>query len=219
MLEQCRSTVYEKTEWNFEAASDAALVLEAQAGNHGAFVELRKRHAKKLLPRIYRITRSWEDAEDVLQESFLRAFVHLPTFEGRSSFSSWLTRIAINSALMMLRKRRVVEISIDNTLTDEESGPRWEPPDTRKNPEEVYAQRQLEQQLLVAIDRLSPQLRKAVEIRQAKDYSTKEVAAALGISVPAAKSRLMRAKGRIRSSMMLRPLSTIRPEQVDRALA
>ena len=69
-------------------------------------MELRKRHAKKLLPRIYRITRCWEDAEDVLQESFLKAFLHLKNFEGRSSFSSWHTRIAINSALMTLRKRK-----------------------------------------------------------------------------------------------------------------
>src|SRR5580692_4570822 len=80
--------------------SDELLVSAAQAGDASAFVELKDRHANKLLPRIYRITKNWHDAEDVLQESFLKAYLHLPGFEGRSSFSSWITRIGINCALM-----------------------------------------------------------------------------------------------------------------------
>ena len=105
--------------------SDELLVSAAQAGDASAFVELKERHVNKLLWRIYRITRNWQDAEDVLQESFLKAFVHLPGFEGRSSFSSWITRIAINSALMLLRKRRVVEISIDAFASDGETWSGW----------------------------------------------------------------------------------------------
>ena len=200
MLEQVRGSIYDESNLNPEAASDDCLVMVAQSGDHNAFLELRKRHANRLLSRLYRITRNWEDAEDVLQDSFLRAFAHLGTFERRSSFSSWLTRIAINSALMVLRKRRGIEISIDSMVSDEEGEYRWELPDSRKNPEEAYAQQEIEAQLFEAIERLSPQLRKAIQIRQDLDCSDKEVASALEISLPAAKSRLLRAKVTLRSS-------------------
>lgn len=182
--------------------NDELLVCAAQAGDAGAFVQLRDRHAHRLLSRIYRITRNWQDAEDVLQESLLKAFIHLSTFEGRSSFSSWLTRIAINSALMLLRKRRMVEISIDDSAIDGENWSGWEPADTRKNPEEAYAQWELEQQLRSATRQLRPALRKVVDLRRMEDFSTREIAAALGISPSAAKSRLMRAKTALRASML-----------------
>jgi RNA polymerase sigma factor (sigma-70 family) len=182
--------------------SDESLVLAAQTGDHPAFVELKNRHANKLLLRIYRITKNWQDAEDVLQESFLKAFLHLPTFEGRSSFSSWITRIAINCSLMLLRKRRAVEISIDTPVIDGETWSGWEIADIRKTPEEAYAQREVEQHLRFAIRRLRPALRKVVHLRRSEDYSTSEIAAALGISQAAAKSRLMRAKTALRASML-----------------
>ena len=165
-------------------------------------MQLKDRHAHKLLSRIYRITRNWQDAEDVLQESLLKAFIHLSTFEGRSSFSSWLTRIAINSALMLLRKRRMVEISIDDSAIDGENWSGWEPADTRKNPEETYAQWELEQQLRSATRQLRPALRNVVDLRRMEDFSTREIAAALRISPSAAKSRLTRAKTTLRASML-----------------
>jgi RNA polymerase sigma-70 factor (ECF subfamily) len=182
--------------------SDELLVCAAQSGNHAAFIELNKRHAKKVLPRIYQITKNWEDAEDVLQDAFMKAFVHLGAFEGRSSFSSWLTRIAINSALMMLRKRRAVEVPID---AHGDTNERWCPqelPDCRRSPEHLYAQQEVERQLSRAIHRLRPPLRTVIQLRQANEYSTKEIAAALGISVAAAKSRLLRAKMALRASML-----------------
>jgi RNA polymerase sigma-70 factor (ECF subfamily) len=199
-LEHDRGGAYGEPVRGLEGASDESLVLVAQSGDHSAFLELRRRHANRLLSRLYRITRSWEDAEDVLQDSFMRAFVHLGTFEGRSSFSSWLTRIAINSALMVLRRRRGIEISIDGMIGDGNGQYRWELPDSRKNPEEAYAQQEMEGRLLAAIDRLTPQLKRAIQIRNEKDCSDKEVASALGISLPAAKSRLLRAKAALRSS-------------------
>jgi RNA polymerase sigma-70 factor (ECF subfamily) len=101
---------------------------------------------------------------------------------------------------MVLRKRRGIEISIDSMVSDEEGEYRWELPDSRKNPEEAYAQQEIEAQLFEAIERLSPQLRKAIQIRQDLDCSDKEVASALEISLPAAKSRLLRAKVTLRSS-------------------
>jgi RNA polymerase sigma factor (sigma-70 family) len=201
MFEPDLSWAREGDKLGTDDASDDSLVRVAQSGDHDAFLELRRRHAKKLLPRIYRITRSWEDAEDVLQDSFLKAFVHLKTFEGRSSFSSWLTRIAINSALMMLRKRRVVEISIDSTAIDGERWSGWELADNGKNPEEAYVQRELEQHLRSATRRLRPALQRVVHLRRTEGYSTSEIAAVLGISPSAAKSRLMRAKTALRASM------------------
>jgi len=201
MLEPYLSCARGRVESHSEDASDDSLVLVAQSGDHDAFMELRRRHAKKLLPRIYRITRSWEDAEDVLQDSFLKAFVHLKTFEGRSSFSSWLTRIAINSALMLLRKRRVVEISIDSSAIDDEHWSGWELADNGKNPEEAYVQRELEQHLHYATRQLRPALQRVVHLRRTEGYSTSEIAAVLGISPSAAKSRLMRAKTALRASM------------------
>jgi RNA polymerase sigma factor (sigma-70 family) len=180
--------------------SDESLVTKAKADDASAFAELKRRHADKLLSRIYRITKNWQDAEDVLQESFLKAFVHLPGFEGRSSFSSWITRIAINNALMLLRKRRVIEISID-AFTDRETWSGWEIADIRQNPEEAYAQSEMEQHLRSAIRRLRPALQKVVHLRRSGDHSTSEIAAALGISFAAAKSRLVRAKTALRASM------------------
>ena len=105
-----------------KAMNDELLVLAAKSGDTAAFVELRRRHATKLLRTIYRVTRNWEDAEDALQDSFLKAYLHLNKFENRSTFASWLTRIAINSALMILRKKRPYEISIDATCAGFEAG-------------------------------------------------------------------------------------------------
>jgi DNA-directed RNA polymerase specialized sigma24 family protein len=94
--------------------NDQNLVVRAKGGDTAAFVELGERHSTKVRRTVYRITRNWEDAEDALQESLLKAFRHLNGFENRSSFSSWLTKIAINSALMTLRKRRACkEVSMD----------------------------------------------------------------------------------------------------------
>ena len=106
--------------------SDEWLVLAARDGNTNAFAELRDRHSFKILRTTYRITRNWEDAEDALQDAFLSAFVHLNKFEGRSSFSSWVTRIAINMSLMVMRKkRRHKELSIDPSDNDCESYDSW----------------------------------------------------------------------------------------------
>lgn len=195
-------SVNEVMRWELktEATNDELLVSAARAGDAAAFAELRDRHSHKLMARIYRITMNWQDAEDVLQESLFKAFVHLPSFEGRSSFSSWLTRIAINSALMLLRKRRAVEVSLDAPTIEGELLC-WELPDTRRTPEQEYAHWEMEQHLRFAICGLRPSLRKVVDLRRKEDYSISEIAAALGISVTAAKSRLRRARTALHASM------------------
>jgi RNA polymerase sigma-70 factor (ECF subfamily) len=175
--------------------SDERLVLAAKDGNTNAFVELRGRHSCKILRTTYRITRNWEDAEDALQDSFLKAFLHLNKFEGRSSFSSWVTRIAINMSLMIMRKKRTDrELSIDASDNDCESCDRWEPRDLREDPERRYARHERAELLRGAIRRLRPALRTAVELQQEQEYSVQELADSLGISLAATKSRLLRAR-------------------------
>jgi RNA polymerase sigma-70 factor (ECF subfamily) len=175
--------------------SDEQLVLAAKDGDANAFVELRDRYSSKILRTTYRITRNWEDAEDALQDSFLKAFLHLNKFEGRSSFSSWVTRIAINTSLIIMRKKRAKrELSIDASDNDCGSYDRWEPLDFREDPERRYARHERAELVRGAIRRLRPALRTVVELQQAQEYSVQELADSLGISLAAAKSRLLRAR-------------------------
>jgi len=194
---------------------DDLLVSAARSGNRDAFVELYNRHARKVLPSIYRITKNREDAEDAFQDAVLRAFVHMKSFEGRSNFTSWLTRIATNSALMVLRKRRSgTEISIEQMCDDSASPRTWEPPDHAETPEAHYARKEREQLLWKAIERLPGIFRAAVELQQAQEYSTTQVAEELGISISAAKSRLMRAR-----RVVLRRLSTAGRSRVSKPVS
>ena len=189
-----------KTSNDVKEMSAELLVAAARSGDRSAFVELCNRHSKKILPRVYRITKNWEDAEDVLQDSLLKAFLRLESFEGRSSFSSWLTRIAINCALMHLRKKHRLEIPMDRTQDDSRTWSSWEPQDRAETPESRYARQEREELLRSAILRLPAMFREVVELRHTHEYSTSEIARALGISVAAAKSRLFRARMAVRSS-------------------
>lgn len=183
--------------------SDAVLVSTAKSGDADAFVELSKRHRRRILQTIYRITRNWQDAEDALQDSLLMAFSHLQDFQEKCSFSTWFTRIAINSALMLLRKKRgCFEFSIDGTDNPGGEGERWELMALTEDPETRFVRREREELLRDAILRLPPVVREVVELRRAREYSAREIAQTLGISVPAVKSRLSRAKLRLRASLL-----------------
>ena len=183
--------------------SDALLLSTAKSGNGDAFVELSKRHYSMVLYETYRITRNRQDAEDALQDSLLSAFSHLKNFQERSSFSTWLTRIAINSALMILRKRRnCFEFSLDGTDDPSGNGERWEIPSLAEDPESSYFRRERETLLREAILRLPPRCRQVVELWQARGYSMREIAQALGISVAAVKSSLSRAKLTLRAELL-----------------
>lgn len=178
------------------------LVSAAKSGDTFAFVELSKRHSNKILRRAYRIVKNWQDAEDVLQESLMRAFLHLNDFEERSSFGSWLTRIAINFALMNLRKKRgYVETSMEFIDDDHGTLFHWEPKDPGENPECYFSRREREDLLQGAIRDLPPALRQVVQLKIIDGRSGEEVSQTLGISVSAAKSRLARAKTALRVSL------------------
>jgi RNA polymerase sigma-70 factor (ECF subfamily) len=183
-------------------ATDDVLTSAARSGNGVAFVELSRRHSKKIQRLAYRILGNWEDADDVLQDSILKAFGNLTRFRGTSSFSTWLTRIAINSALMELRRRRTRrEISYDGGVDHAGVAEQWDPPDTSLDPECLYACHETAEVLRSAIHRLPWSLQTVVELRLDKGCSTNEIAQALGISVPATKSRMLRARARLRASL------------------
>jgi RNA polymerase sigma factor (sigma-70 family) len=185
--------------------SEESLVEAAKRGHDVAFATLSERYRQRLLRAAQRITRSSEDAEDAVQDALLRAFVHLADFDGRSSFATWLTRIAINSALMILRKKRASpEIATDY---NEDFGPdgQRELADHQPNPERRYAQYEEERMLEKAIQRLRPTLRIVVQIQHLQERSIRETAEAIGISLTAAKGRLFRAHLALRKSLSSNP--------------
>jgi RNA polymerase sigma-70 factor (ECF subfamily) len=183
--------------------SDEMLASRAKSGDADAFVELSKRHANRVFQVTYRVTRNRQDAEDALQDAFLNAFTHMKNFEGRSSFSTWLTRIAINSALMILRKKRnCCEIPIDGDDGRVGNFATWEPPSPMDDPESHYVRGERHKLLRKAIHQLPPVYREVIQLRQAKERSVREIAQSLGITVPAVKSRLARAKSALRTSMI-----------------
>jgi RNA polymerase sigma factor (sigma-70 family) len=191
------------------ATSEAILIKAAKSGDHSAFEELWARHSGTVFRLAYRIMGNRDDAEDTLQDAWTKAFVHLKTFDGRSKFSTWLTRIAINSALMELRRKRShPETSIYGNR-DDETWEQWEVPDNRSNVEDLYLQKEVELKLQEAIERLRPPLRSAIEIQRLHDGTNKEIADAAGISVAALKSRLLRAKALLRSSLQSSISSTL----------
>jgi RNA polymerase sigma-70 factor, ECF subfamily len=181
---------------------DLDLLAAARRGDTGAFVELSSRQSRRILCKLFRITNNWQDAEDLLQDALMKAWVHLDAFECRSSFSTWLTRIAINNALMLLRKNRgVVHVAIDDSPDD---GPRLEKlelKDPRESPEQRFERRQKTEMVQTAILRLRPESRKVIELHQNGELSIKEIAATLGLSESAVKSRLMRARSFLRGAV------------------
>src|SRR5271155_550661 len=137
--------------------SDGMLADRAKSGDMDAFVELSKRHASRVFQTAYRVTRNRQDAEDALQDALLNAFTHMKNFEGRSSFSTWLTRIAINSALMILRKKRnCCEIPIDGSDGLVGNFAAWEPRSPMDDPERHYVRAERHKLLRKAIHQLPP---------------------------------------------------------------
>jgi RNA polymerase sigma-70 factor (ECF subfamily) len=174
--------------------NEELLVSAARSGDRTAFMELCRRHSRQIRWRVHRITRNHEDTEDAFQDTLLRAFLNLKSFEGRSSFSSWLTRIAINSALGILRKKRASELPILPSSDSSADWMLWEIPDQSETPEAYCERREKEALLRSAILRLPSIFREVVELRHEREYSALEIAETLGISVAAVKSRLSRAR-------------------------
>jgi RNA polymerase sigma-70 factor (ECF subfamily) len=182
------------------AETDEALVTAAKLGDRPAFAELWERHSNRAFTTAYRITRNRDDAEDVIQEAWMKAYVHLKRFDGRAQFSTWFTRIVINSALMTLRRKRA-HPETSTEITDGQTWQQREIADLTQDIEELYVRRERGAHLRRAICRLRPTLRNVIEIHQSIDGSVQEVANLAGISVATTKSRLLRARAILRSAL------------------
>ena len=188
-----------------ESVQTKNLVAAARSGSSTAFAELREIYARRVYQKLLNITKNREDAEDALQDTFLRAYLALHTFEERSSFYTWITRIAINSALMILRRRRLrPEVSFDSPSETEEAISGFEFKDTGPSPEHICVHRQSHACMLRSIWSLQPRLRQVIEMQMTYDCSIREIAQALEISESAVKSRLSRARARLASSHAVR---------------
>jgi RNA polymerase sigma-70 factor (ECF subfamily) len=183
-------------------SEEQSLVKSAKLGQHAAFEKLCSRYTGRLMVTVQRITRSREDAEDALQDCLLSAYLSIDRFDGRSSFATWLTRIAINSALMILRKRRSIrELPILEHAFDSEVSPIWEISDCAPNPEKRYLQKERQEIVRQAVGRLRPRIQRVVELNELQECSMKATAETLGISVAAAKGRLFHGRLALRKSL------------------
>ena len=177
------------------------LVNAAKGGDVAAFEELVNRYEGKILRLTRNITGNHEDAEDAMQDAFLKAYSHLDGFQQDSRFYTWLVRIAANEALMRLRKRRPGQLSLDEPIEgDNDLMPR-ELEDWRPNPEREYAKAELQTLLAEVIEKLEPEYRIALVLRDIEELSTQETADALGLSVANVKSRLLRARLKLREKL------------------
>jgi len=181
---------------------ESALVAQAKAGDQNAFAELVHRYERKIYRLAKNITRNDEDAEDVLQDAFLKAYTHLDNFKGDSKFYTWIVRIAVNEALMRLRKRKTDRsVPLDEPVELGEDTVQREIAVWDDNPERQYSQEEWRRILDEAIDSLKPDFRTVFVLRDIEELSTEETAETLGISVPAVKSRLLRARLALRERL------------------
>jgi RNA polymerase sigma-70 factor (ECF subfamily) len=181
--------------------SDGALVAAAKHGDTQAFEELVLRYRQRVLAVAQRITKNREDAEDVAQESFHKAFLHLQAFQERARFSTWLTRIAINEAIMLLRARRRVFEVLPESANDGANSNSESFVDQSPDPEESCWQRERKQLLTKAIDRLSPRTKRTILLRDIEERSVEETAQILGTSIGAVKARVFHGRRRLRRTV------------------
>jgi RNA polymerase sigma-70 factor (ECF subfamily) len=191
--------------------AEKQLLARARAGDQAAFGELCKRSEPRLLRMARHIVRNEEDARDAVQEALLNAFLNLSRFDERSSFFTWATRIAINSSLMQLRKRRPFFVRFTDDAPEDLAVK-----DPSPDPEALLAEKNEQRVLHEAIRSLPRKLRIVVELKQFRDCSLEETAAALSISRPAAKARFSRAKQMLRNRLLrdLRRRSVFRAEVI-----
>src|ERR1700720_3953720 len=174
------------------------LVAAAKRGDAAAFEELGSRYEKKIFRLTMNITRNREDAEDAMQDAFLKSYAHLKDFQEDSRFYTWLVRIAANEALMRLRKRRPNQFSLDEPIEGEDDFIPQQIEDWGPNPEQRFAQTEMRDILRGVIEELPPDFRVVFLLRDVEGLSTQDTAEAVGISEAAVKSRLLRARLKLR---------------------
>ena len=186
--------------------TDEVLVAAAKMGHGTVFDELHKRHAERMLRVALRITRHRQDAEDAVQESFLSAYLHIKSFDGRARFETWLTSIAINAALKVRKNRTSREVPLENPAKSFNSDTKRNLKSRGQNPEEICTNSEREATLRDAIGKLRPLLRNVVELYQLQELSLHETAKALGISTAATKGRLFHARAALRGRKELKAI-------------
>jgi RNA polymerase sigma-70 factor (ECF subfamily) len=178
----------------------AVQVAAAENGRKQGFEILVRRYQAKILHVVMRFTRNREDAEDIAQQSFQKAFVHLQQFEGISSFSTWLTRIAMNEALMWLRRKRASRVvSIEEPSTGNETVPPVDFADPGPSPEDGCLGRERKRILSRATNELTPAQRAAIELRELDELSTEETARVMGLSSAAVNARVFKGRKKLRA--------------------
>ena len=181
---------------------ESALVMQARQGDTEAFGELVRRYEGRIFRLAQHVTQNREDAEDVLQETFMKAYEHLDQFKGDSKFYTWIVRIAVNQALMKLRRRKTDKsVSLDETIDTGEDMVVREIAAWGENPEQQLSREELGGILETAIQSLEPLYRSVFVLRDIEELSTEETAEMLGLSVPAVKSRLLRARLQLREKL------------------
>jgi RNA polymerase sigma-70 factor (ECF subfamily) len=178
--------------------SDGILVTAAKRGNARAFEELVLRHKRRVFAVAQRITNSRDDAEDVVQETFHKVFLHLDNFQEKARFSTWLTRIAMNEALMLLRRRRGVFEDLPTSTDESVKFTSQTFVDQGPNPEESCLRSERTQLLTEAINRLGPRIRTAILLRDIEEKSLEETAQILGTTSTAIKARLFQGRRKLR---------------------
>jgi RNA polymerase sigma-70 factor (ECF subfamily) len=185
-----------------EQHPDVALVNSARAGDVQAFETLVNKYDRQIFRIAQHITQNREDAQDIVQDAFLKAYEKLDQFQGNSKFYTWLVRIAVNESLMRLRKRRTGRmVSIDDDIETEEGSVPRDLADWSPNPEQNYSQAELAEILRKTIQGLPQGFRIVFVLRDVDGLSTEETAETLGLSVPAVKSRLLRARLQLRERL------------------
>jgi RNA polymerase sigma-70 factor, ECF subfamily len=181
---------------------ESALVARAKAGDTAAFSELVQHYDRRVFRMAKQITQNDDDAEDVLQEAFLKAYTHLDDFQGNSKFYTWIVRIAVNEALMKLRKRRSDRsVPLDEPIDTGEDEVAREIAVWEDNPEDTYSREELSEILDQAIQSLKPAYRTVFILRDIEELSIEETAEALNLSISAVKSRLLRARLQLREKL------------------
>lgn len=182
-------------------SDELELIDEAKRGSEEAFGFLVERYQSRIFRLAQNLTRNREDAEEVLQNAFIKAYENLDRFRGDSRFYTWVVRIAVNEALMKLRRRRHNEISIDNTKDGDASVQPLEIEDWGPNPEQQYSQTELHEILAAAIRELEPGYRVVFQLRDVEEFTTEETAEALSLTRSAVKTRLLRARLQLRQAL------------------
>jgi RNA polymerase sigma-70 factor, ECF subfamily len=187
---------------DYKIVSDDSLVEQAQKKDYQAFEELVKRYEGKIYGHTLRLLGNREDAQDVLQETFLNVFKGLENFRGDSSFSTWIYRIATNNALMRLRKLSHAERELNDELPPPESMKRQALASHILDPKDAFLEKEMLRELDKAVERLPEKYRSIFLLRDVEELSTDKTANVLGISEAAVKSRLHRARLFIREALL-----------------